>query len=469
MHARRSLVYLSALVPSVALLQGCAAILGSKTADVAAVSEPPGAEIYLDGVRAGVTPDTITVESKKSHTMTFRAPGYREESCRLTSSVDGGWIILDVLLGGLVGVIVDAATGEWNELSDKSCNLALTPDNAATPPIAANNPDSVPGFDAPPQGIRSFQSSAPDEIVSDAFKTQRRFVVGDMLRANVATSVEQGPPGILRVGVERDFRSNTSRELYFRKLASAYYTWAVDEHPLVIEIWEGGRKIGEYSDGLFQFGPGYTKPLDCPQDATSGPCSLVGQAIQRRDSTAPAEPREAAPPQPSTQASSTMQRSGFHFGLGLGGGSADLACDGCESGDAGFSGFLSLGRSIGDKTVLGVESTGWTRSESGASTQVYSLMAHVTEYVSLSSGLYLRAGLGLVGYRDETDLGDVSANALGFSGRLGYEIGSGSFVFAPYLGFVRTFGGADFKREGEDIGFNAAISNVQVGLSIGAH
>ncbi len=124
---------------------------------------------------------------------------------------------------------------------------------------------------------------------------------------------------------------------------------------------------------------------------------------------------------------------------------------------------------MGDKTVLGVESTGWTQNESGNTAQVYSLMAHVTEYASLQSGLYLRAGLGLVGYREESPFGDLTANGFGFSGRLGYEIGTGSFVFAPYFGLVRTFGGAEFKLEGQEMGLNAAISNVQLGLSIGTH
>ena len=162
MHARLFRARFLALVPSVVLLHGCAAILGSKTNNVVAVSEPPGAEVYVDGVRAGVTPDTIQVESKKSHTVAFRLPGFREESCTLTSSVDGGWVILDVLLGGLVGVIVDAATSEWNELTKKSCSVVLTPVSGANPPIAMNNSQSGLRPRAQPPSTPSFQSSAPN-------------------------------------------------------------------------------------------------------------------------------------------------------------------------------------------------------------------------------------------------------------------------------------------------------------------
>lgn len=146
----------------------------------------------------------------------------------------------------------------------------------------------------------------------------------------------------------------------------------------------------------------------------------------------------------------------------------DFACDGCDvASETGFSGFLSVARAVGPKTLLGVESTGWTKNESGTTAQVYSLMANVKEYLSATSGPFLSAGVGLVGYREDTDLGDRSARSAGFSGRLGYEFGTGKVVFVPYVGLVRTFGGADMKLNGENARLNIAISNVQLGLSIG--
>ena len=57
---------------------------------------------------------------------------------------------------------------------------------------------------------------------------------------------------------------------------------------------------------------------------------------------------------------------------------------------------------------------------------MYSLMGHVTQYLSATNGLFLRAGLGVVGYREEADFAEVTANAFGFTSRIGYEIGSGS-------------------------------------------
>lgn len=346
------------------------------------------------------------------------------------------------------------------------CAAAVGPtgDDAAPQPETPTEQPQAPEPD--PRPAEPFEPSAPGEIVSDAVKTDRRFIVGDMRRANIATTVEQGPPGILRVGIGPGFHTQGSREFFFRRLASAYFTWVQEGQPLVIELWEGGAKIGEYTSGRFAIGPDYAAPRECPDTATTGLCSGTVIAAPQPPAVrpTPADTRQA----PLEPARTVRERSGLHLGLGLGGGVADLACTGCDfASETGLSGFLAVGGAIGETLVVGVEGTGWTKSEASTSSQVYSLMAHVTRYLNPTSGLFLRGGLGLVGYREDRSSGDLTANALGFSSRLGYEIGSGKFVLTPFVGIVRTFAGADFKREGEDIGFNAAVSNLHAGLGIG--
>ena len=193
----------------------------------------------------------------------------------------------------------------------------------------------------------------------------------------------------------------------------------------------------------------------------------VGVGTDQSPVTAHQTSRNPAAAASQPKPANARQRSKFHAGLGLGGGAMDFACDGCNvASETGFSGFLSLAGSVSEKTLLGVESTGWTKNESGTTAQVYSLMANVTQYLSATSGFFLSTGVGLVGYREDRDAGDFSARAAGFSGRLGYEFGTGRVVFLPYAGFVRTFGGADMKLDGRNAGLNVAISNAQFGLSI---
>jgi hypothetical protein len=285
--------------------------------------------------------------------------------------------------------------------------------------------------------------------VSEAAIAERRLVFGDMLRTELVTSVEQTSPGILRVEVGKRFYSHHSRDYHFSHLASAYYSWAIDDQPLVVELWRDGAKIGEYVDRRFRMEPGVAALGDSgqqvPRVATAG-----GQAT--------AEARQPA---------DVRERPGFHVGLGLGGGVMDLPCRGCnDAGRTGFSGFLSLAGLVGTRTLVGIETTGWTKSESGSTPQVYSVTAQVTEYASATSGLFLSAGVGLVGYREDTDRGDRTASAAGFSGRLGYELGMGRVALVPYLGLVRTFGGADMKLDGQNARLNVALSNLQFGLSV---
>ena len=338
-------------------------------------------------------------------------------------------------------------------------------DVAADSAAVAAEPQRTPAAVAQPP-LRPFRPSAPDEIVSEGVIAERRLVVGDMLRIGLVATVEQGHLGVLRVQVGEKFHSHHTREFHFAQLAAAYYTWTADGNPLLVELWEGGRKIGEYRDEGFRIGPRYATPVGCPENATTGLCAALGQPGQPV-AAAPGQRPDAAPRTPPEPTPNVRQRSRVRWGLGLGGGAMDFACAGCNvASETGFSGFLSIAGSVRPETLLGVEGTGWTRSESGASAQVYSVMANVTQYLSATSGLFLRAGAGLVGYREDTDLGDRSARAPGFSGRLGYEVGAGSVAFVPYIGLVRTFGGADVKLNGENLRLNVAISNAQFGLSI---
>lgn len=164
-------------------------------------------------------------------------------------------------------------------------------------------------------------------------------------------------------------------------------------------------------------------------------------------------------------AANARVRSGFHYSLGLGAGRADITCDGCVfDSRTGFSGFLSLARAVRQKTLLGVEATGWTKERSGTTVRVYSLMAHLTEYLNRTSGLFLRTGIGLIGFDQDGDFQDLSADGLGFSGRLGYELGTGGVVVVPYVGYVRGLGGAGVRNTDSEV----VISNFQFGLGIAA-
>jgi hypothetical protein len=210
---------------------------------------------------------------------------------------------------------------------------------------------------------------------------------------------------------------------------------------------------------LTEYGPETALELR-HQDRVAGWYTLAGLTWTEKPAPAPAAPVES-------EDTGDTARGGFYFNAGAGAGAVDQQCRDCDfESEVGFSGYLALGGFIDRKTVLGIEGSGWTKDESGVSAQVYSAMAQVTRFVSASSGLFLRAGVGLVGYHDDQE---QSATGPGFAGRLGYELLRGKAHIVPYFGYVRTFDGIDLKRDGDEVGFNFVISQFQLGLGVSVY
>lgn len=122
---------ITVLVPlaSALAISGCATLFGSHTAEFDFTSEPAGAEVLIDGQPAGHTPLEVKLSNHKSLVVTFRKDGYEDITCRLDTKVGAGWVVLDVL-GALVPVVVDGATGNWAQLPDHDCHVTLTPDES---------------------------------------------------------------------------------------------------------------------------------------------------------------------------------------------------------------------------------------------------------------------------------------------------------------------------------------------------
>ena len=116
---RRVLVLLLVL-----LLAGCGTLFIPSTKEITISSEPVEARVSIDGVEHGLTPISVVLDNKKSHTIVVSKEGYETVSCVLNTKIRGYIIILDVL-GGLVPVAVDAVTGGWKTLTSTECSVIL--------------------------------------------------------------------------------------------------------------------------------------------------------------------------------------------------------------------------------------------------------------------------------------------------------------------------------------------------------
>jgi len=107
-------------------LEGCATIFSGSYDDVDLSSEPSGAKILVNGKDEGNTPMTVRLKKSKEYTIEFVKDGFQTKSLRMTYGLGAGWLILDIL-SGLVGIIVDAATGNWNSFDYDSYKANLRP------------------------------------------------------------------------------------------------------------------------------------------------------------------------------------------------------------------------------------------------------------------------------------------------------------------------------------------------------
>ena len=109
------------------VLSGCGAIMhgGRQTIDVQ--STPAGAKIETNPVSmVYTTPSTLNLERKHSYILTFTSPGYSPATVAVNNSLGVGTVVMDVLFGGLIGIVIDAVTGSWYGLSPESVVASLT-------------------------------------------------------------------------------------------------------------------------------------------------------------------------------------------------------------------------------------------------------------------------------------------------------------------------------------------------------
>ena len=109
-------------------LTSCAAILsGGNQQAINISSEPEGVKVYANGLPIGVTPLQYQTDKRKDITLEFKKEGYQSVSTIVTSSAGAGWIIADVFLTFVVGIIIDAATGSWLSLDREYVKVNLDP------------------------------------------------------------------------------------------------------------------------------------------------------------------------------------------------------------------------------------------------------------------------------------------------------------------------------------------------------
>ncbi len=131
---------LAAVLP----LGACATVTRGTTNQVTMASEPPGAEARTSlGHQCPTTPCTIEVPRSSQFIATFSKPGYRDAQVPVSTRVAGSGaagFAGNILIGGIVGMGVDAATGATLEHFPNPVVGTLEPLRPVSPLIERRRP-----------------------------------------------------------------------------------------------------------------------------------------------------------------------------------------------------------------------------------------------------------------------------------------------------------------------------------------
>jgi hypothetical protein len=123
---------------SILLFSGCATIIHGSRQGMTITCEPRVANVFIDGVRMGQTPLYTKLSRAHNHKLHISLEGYQPYELNLTRKLDG-WIFGNILIGGAVGIGIDALTGSMFRLSPKDFYPELKPDKA----IGSNQTDNI--------------------------------------------------------------------------------------------------------------------------------------------------------------------------------------------------------------------------------------------------------------------------------------------------------------------------------------
>ena len=129
----------AALVAAMSLFaQGCATITRGTTQAWIVESDPIGAEVELSSGERCRTPCTLEKKRKHAFTVTITKAGYEPVQTQVLSAISGAGatgMAGNVLVGGIIGIGIDAGSGATKDLRPNPLVVKLVPNDAA--PIAA--------------------------------------------------------------------------------------------------------------------------------------------------------------------------------------------------------------------------------------------------------------------------------------------------------------------------------------------
>ena len=139
---------LAATFAGVFAVSGCATITRGTTESLSIQSEPADARVELSSGQTGITPCSFELKRKTDVKVYLHKEGFQDVAVDVDSKVAGAGatgMAGNVLIGGIIGVGVDAASGATKSLRPNPVHVHLVVRDAADADQLCAAPATVPG------------------------------------------------------------------------------------------------------------------------------------------------------------------------------------------------------------------------------------------------------------------------------------------------------------------------------------
>jgi hypothetical protein len=118
------------IIAASVMLCGCATVTRGTRQTFKVESTPSGAQVAMSNGENCVTPCKLKIKRRPGFSATFTKEGYEPQTVKVDSELHGGGVAAgagDLLLGGVVGGLLDGSNGSLNSLSPNPLQVTLVP------------------------------------------------------------------------------------------------------------------------------------------------------------------------------------------------------------------------------------------------------------------------------------------------------------------------------------------------------
>ena len=144
-----------------ASLSACATVTRGTRQAYVIETDPPGAQVELSTGQTCVTPCALRLPRRPGFTATITREGYETVEATVASGISGGGaagMAGNVILGGLIGAVVDGSSGAMNDLSPNPLRVSMVRIGGEAS-VGANEAEAEPA-EAPFSALPSDQPAA---------------------------------------------------------------------------------------------------------------------------------------------------------------------------------------------------------------------------------------------------------------------------------------------------------------------